>query len=45
LVAIKKWFHRRFGESCWDDGRLGECTAYHDELANLIAMLDCWETA
>lgn len=43
LVAIKNWFRRRFGESCWCDGRLAASIAYHGELAQLVAALECWK--
>jgi hypothetical protein len=42
LAVIKSWFRRRFGESCWCDGRLGADLVVVQELAALVAELPCW---
>src|SRR5262245_36992183 len=42
LSDLKGWFRRRFGDSCWCDGRLAVDSTLVQELATLIAGVPCW---
>jgi hypothetical protein len=39
LATVVSWFRRRFGESCWRDGRLAADPAVVKELAALVGEL------
>lgn len=41
LNAVKGWFRRRFGESCWCDGRLATNLVWVAELSDVIAAVPC----
>jgi hypothetical protein len=42
LKAVRTWFRKRFGESCWCDGRLAATPALTEELSRVVAQIPCW---
>jgi hypothetical protein len=42
LTAVTSWFLRRFGESCWCDGRLAADATVAQELSDVVAKIPCW---
>lgn len=42
LCSVTAWFRKRFGASCWCDGRIAADPALVQELAAVVAELPCW---
>src|SRR5690349_11413936 len=42
LQSVEFWFRRKFGESCWRDGRIAASSDLVDGLASVVSEIPCW---